>query len=506
MADTNGLISYQSIYVESGITANVISATTISANTFYGGSLSASFIGNGDVNDQEFKYISGITSDTQTQINEKVERRTNFLTYTFSQQLNLPFSKKLEAQNIELNETENEIEVSLPFNQTLFKQWPISVSSTLSQTAITNLNLSTLFNDSNRAVQIIISQGNAVISGISGGTDGNILMITNTGGGLIILENESTKCTPNDSIKFKFSFGEAFFLTYRKTIFLIYNSSEQCWKNVNFGTSSSQYDYVNDFNVSFDLTASSASGPDSSAQYNGLIPNIAMNTNLGSTAGYPSPNDNATINNVFRTNFLDSNHVLNFSPPTASSTAVCLYIALHKPNRNSLYFDSSVGNLLNIYKFSLTSTTFDSTYNFSFGLCNTTAGRRVNLSNGAVLFGFRTPIATDTNNTRLQTGQINHSVPSFSVSNTVSTNLDLSSCLNSWCYAGLYRSLIGVGGTGVITFFTSTNHNEYVIDRVYDNTTANPNAEPFSIIRSNSTTIKNSIFLDTYYQIDSGSY
>jgi hypothetical protein len=505
MSSNNGAISYQSIYVNSGITANVISATTISANTFFGGSLSASFIGDGDVNDQEFKYISGITSDTQTQINEKVDRRTNFLTYTFSQQLNLPFSKKLEAQNIELNETENEIEVSLPFNQTLFRQWPISVSTPTTSTAITNFNLSTLFNDSNRAVQIIIEQGNAVISGISGGTDGNILMITNTGGGLIILENESTKCTPNDSIKFKFSFGESFFLTYRKTVFLIYNSSEQCWKNINFGISSSQYDYVNDFNVSFDFSSSSFVSPNSSSQYVGLIPNIAMNTNIASTAGYPSPNDTATINNVFRTNFLDSNHVLKFSLPTNATTTNCLYIALHKPNRGSKYFDSNAGRLLNLYKFSLTSTTFDSTYNFSFGLTNDAAGRRINLADTPVLFGFRTPIAADINNIRLQTGQINHTKASISVSNTVATNLNLSSCLNSWCYAGLYRSLLFSGGTDVITFFTSTNHNEYVIDRVYNNSTPNY-AEPFSMLRSNSSTNTNSIFLDTYYQVDSGSY
>lgn len=506
MSNTNGAISYQSIYVNSGITANVISATTISANTFYGGSLSASFIGNGDVNDQEFKYISGITSDTQTQINERVSVNTNFLTYTLSQST-IPFSRKLTGVNIFLNETQNEIEVSLPFNQTLFKQYSISVSPELSSTAITNFNLSTLFNDSNRAVQIIITQGNAVISGISGGTDGNILMITNTGNGLVILENESTKCTPNDSIKFKFSFGEAFFLTNKKTIFLIYNSSEQCWKNINFGTSNSQYDYVNDFNVLFDFSASSAIGADSSSQYNGLIPNIGMTTNIASTAGYPSPNDTATINNVFRTSFLDSDHVLKFSLPVNPSFATTsYYISTHKPNRDSLYFDSSAGNFLNLYKFSLTSTTFDSTYNFSFGLANAASGRRVNLTGGATSLGFRTPIASDTSNTRLQTGVITHTKPSFTVSATLSTNLELSSCVNSWCYAGLYRSLLSIGGTGVVTFFTSTNHNEYVIDRVYDGSSSNPYAEPFSIIRSNSTTNTNSIFLDTYYQIDSGSY
>jgi len=501
MGNTNGTISYQSIYVNSGTTASIISATTISANTFYGGSLSASFIGNGDVNDQEFIYISGITSDTQTQINQKVSVNTNFLTYTESQNL-IPLSKKLEGINIELNETQNEIEVSLPFNQTLFKQYFISVSSVLSSTAVTNFNLSTLFNDSNRAVQIVITQGNAVISGISGGTDGSILMITNTGTGLIILENESTKCTPNNSIKFKFTFGEAFFLTYRKTIFLIYNSSEQCWKNINFGASNNQYDYVNDFNDLFDYsTANTDSG-----QYNGLIPHIGMQSNIGTAS---------TINNVVRTNFLDSNHVLKISLPQNTASTSSYYVCLHKANRADNYFESlGATNIFgvsefNLYKFSLTSTTFNSDYCFTFGFTIASSGNRLKLNASVSSWGFRTPISTDTLPLYFQTGTVTQSDTSplyeLSFGSTSATSLLLSSCINSWCYAGIYSSTITTQNSNLI-FITSINGNEYTIDRVEGTSSGNQLA-PFSILRSKfGSTNTNSIFIDTYNQIDSGTF
>ena len=505
MGDTNGTISYQSIYVNSGITANVISATTISANTFYGGSLSASFIGNGDVNDQQFKYISGITSDTQTQINEKVAANTNFLTYTLSQDT-IPFSKKLEGVNVFLNQTQNEIEVSLPFNQTLFKQYPMSVSSALSSTAITNFNLSSIFNDSNRAVQIVITQGNAVISGISGGTDGNILMITNTSGGVIILENESTKCTPNDSIKFKFSFGEAFFLTYRKTIFLMYNSSEQCWKDINFGESNNQYDYINDFNKLFDFATNNGN----SRQYNGLT-NVGIQSVIGSVSlvGTTVPTDTNMVNSVIRTNFLDSSHVLKISLPQNTGTSNSWYTALHKPNRSDAYFvgnfngqsGDGIPSMLNLYKFSLTATTFDIDYCFMFGFGDSDCCRRAQINGGGTYLVFRTPINSDSPPTNLQTSLVTQSTSLLTITNTVSTSLNLTSCINSWCYAGAVTSKIA--STNYLFFFTSTNGNEYVIDRV----SSGRYTTPFSMLRStHGNTNTNSIFLDTYYQIDSGYF
>jgi hypothetical protein len=486
MGNTNGTISYQSIYVNSGIKSNVISATTISANTFYGGSLSASFIGNGDVDDQEFKYISGITSNTQTQINQKVSVSTNFLTYTSSQS-GLPLSKKLEGINVTLEDNGTEIKVSLPFSQTLFKQYIISASTVTSSTAITNFNLTTLFNLTNESVQVVINQGNAVISGISGGTDGRVLMITNTGSGLIILENESTKCVPNNSIKFKFSFGEACFLTRYKSIFLIYNSSEQCWKNINFGTSDVQYDYVNDFAKTWDASTQNTS----SFQYNGLIPNIPIQTNI-------TPSN--ILSNLVTNNFLDSNHVLNISLPPNSSTTTSTYISLHKPNRNDTYFTTqTTSTMLNLYKFSLTSTTFDVNYCFMFGFSDSGLSRRLNLNGGGSNVGFRTPFVTDTSPTYFQTGILTHTILNITQSSSLSTTLLVSSCVNSWCYAGLYKS------PGYIIFITSSNGGEYNIERVYTN---GAYFTPFSMLRSapNNTTNTNSIFLDTYSQIDSGDF
>ena len=59
---------YDPLIINSGWTSQSISATTISAGTFYGGSLSASFVGNQNVTNQQFLYFSGVTSDVQLQI------------------------------------------------------------------------------------------------------------------------------------------------------------------------------------------------------------------------------------------------------------------------------------------------------------------------------------------------------------------------------------------------------------------------------------------------------
>jgi hypothetical protein len=72
---------YHPLIVNSGWTSQSVSATTISAGTFYGGSLSATYVGNQNVTNQEFRYVSGLTSNTQTQINNLVNRTERLLTF-----------------------------------------------------------------------------------------------------------------------------------------------------------------------------------------------------------------------------------------------------------------------------------------------------------------------------------------------------------------------------------------------------------------------------------------
>lgn len=243
MGNTNGTISYQSIYVNSGITASVISATTISANTFYGGSLSASFIGNKTVNDQEFKYISGITSNTQTQLNTKRFFNEPFI--VSGTPSGLSTAKTLIGDGIILNDNGSTIELNAVIKNLVLNT--ITVSSGISAAELnfnpTGWNTSPLLSSS----FIVITQENtaSIISGLSGGTPGRICVLRNgSAKSLFVLEHDSDKT--NVQNRFLFSDGEAYFLLPKQNITLIYNGLG-VWTNLYTILKKNKYRNYTDF-------------------------------------------------------------------------------------------------------------------------------------------------------------------------------------------------------------------------------------------------------------------
>ena len=237
---------YQPLIVNSGWTSQSFSATTISAGTFYGGSLSASYVGNQNVTNQEFKYLSGVTSNIQLQINSIPLKSEPFITYQNSgfltNEMTLSASSGINFTQTVSNVSFDAYLSSLEFDRT-------SISFNSSQTAITNWNPTNFqVNDNVRATHIIIT-GDAtvypsIISGLVGGTSGRVVVITNLSRQLYIFENRSSKC--NIGNQFNFKSGKAYLLGINnKTITLIYNSNDGIWDDVGDGQ---YYTTFQDFN------------------------------------------------------------------------------------------------------------------------------------------------------------------------------------------------------------------------------------------------------------------
>lgn len=241
---------YHPLIVNSGWTSQSISATTISAGTFYGGSLSATYVGNQNVTNQEFIYLSGVTSNVQNQINELPSKSEPFITHSQSSFLtNEIILTATSGVNI-FTTTSN---VSLESYLSSLEFSSITVSFNSSQTAITDWNPTNFqVNDNVRATNIIISgvatsMYPSIISGLSGGTNGRVVIITNLSNQLYILENKSTKC--NLLNRFSFVNDSAYFLGMKnKSVILIYNTFNNLWEEYSNDKGNSYFSVFQDFN------------------------------------------------------------------------------------------------------------------------------------------------------------------------------------------------------------------------------------------------------------------
>jgi hypothetical protein len=211
---------YQPLIVNSGWTSQSVSATTISAGTFYGGSLSATYVGNQNVTNQEFIYLSGTSGYVQTQINNLVNKNATLLT-TQSDDFLTNDRIISSGNNLNFQYTNTHLGISASFPS--IEVGTIGVSLTSSQTAITNFN-PVGWNDSVTNATNIIITGNSysIISGLVGGVNGRIAIISNFGSGLLILENNSSATTIGN--QFKFSSDFPYFLHNNRSITLIYYS------------------------------------------------------------------------------------------------------------------------------------------------------------------------------------------------------------------------------------------------------------------------------------------
>jgi len=406
MADINGVISYQSIYVESGITANVISATTISANTFFGGSLSASFIGNKDVNDQEFKYISGITSDTQTQINTKRKFDEPFIISGDSPNFELILAKKLVGDGIVLDENGTTIEMNAYIKNLVLNTVTVSSGILTAETNFNPTGWST--SPSQSASFIILTQESvlSVISGLSGGIPGRICVIRNgSTKSLFVFEHDSNKTTQTN--KFLFGDGEGYFLLPEQNITLIY-SGLGYWTNLYPINKKNKYRNYTDFgNTVLKQIGAVVYSP--SARFTSGISNFGA----------------FNIRSSDIVSFLDSNDCLSFGYATGHTFKTIRPFRGDPPGSVST---------LSIGKISLNSDIgWTDTERFLFGMGNTGSQGGSQTATEAL-----TPIAWLTPKTLAVDKTVWYKKNSTSIT---PTSLKLSSTTNNWVYLINYCSV-----------------------------------------------------------------
>ena len=187
----SGLISYQDIDVNGLWKSQFFSATSITSTTFYGGSISSLYVGSGFTTNQEYKYVSGLTSDTQTQINSKRAKSEPFITSGSS--ADLTNFKQISATSITLSATNNNLVLSSPIRDLVVSSISISSINTYEYNFSpsgwsTNVKLkSTLVYFS------MPTTTTSIISGLVGGFSGRVAIFFNNTNSLIIFENDSTK-------------------------------------------------------------------------------------------------------------------------------------------------------------------------------------------------------------------------------------------------------------------------------------------------------------------------
>jgi len=428
---------YDSVIISSGWTSQIVSATTISAGTFYGGSLSASFVGNQNVTNQEFRYNSGVTSDVQTQIDEKYFKNYTFLTN--SGNTTLTNERILTLTNLSSSTLNNEITISFPLKSLVLT--PLYIDLSIVSPNLINWNPSG-YNESinTKSANFFVRHLNTnftctIISGIEGGVDGKTIMITNVGVGVVIIENLSSKCNPLNKIKT--SLNGAIFLTNNRSTTLVYSDSDASWIEIKSYDGDNQFDIFEDF-ISTPITFRCTSGPGS-----GCLSRTNSNLQLftSNTAGVVS-----TV-----TSHLDSNHVFLTQNGTTLSTSTSGFML--RPQR----LEPNTQMLI-LGKISLTSETWETT-NLRFVLGVTTEMRTGNLSpwwSTNLFSGWATPI--DTSPDKSVFYFVDGNVATSSVS---ATNLKLSSCTNNWCYLGYNCDGRNPGGKSI---FYSFDNNEYQLE------------------------------------------
>jgi hypothetical protein len=219
---------YGDLNVQYSSTSVSLSSTTISGGTFYG-TIDAKYIGSGNtpnwVTNQEFTYLSGLTGYAQTQINSKISKETPLLLYSGN---NLSNNTRLISggTNILTSSSSTYYTISAKIGSLEVGVVSLTTSGSSNYT-LNNLNITGF----ESASHIKINPTKVIkITGLSGGTSGKMITITNVGQYLIILENLSTGSTSSN--RFSLNNGEGWYLLPNNSISLIYDTSQSYWINI----------------------------------------------------------------------------------------------------------------------------------------------------------------------------------------------------------------------------------------------------------------------------------
>jgi len=206
------------------IYSNSVSANTISASTFFG-NLNASYVGNNDVNNTEFGYVSGVTSNIQEQLNSIPDASLPLLTYSSSTLLTN--DRVITAgENIILQDDGNNLSMSMDIGVLDVNE--ITVTPLSAQTDYNPTGWNSTYPNKSTVITLTPSAA-TIISGFEGGEEGRVLIVRNLGRFLVILEHLSSK-NSSSSNRMSFARNGGCFLVPWKTVTLIYNSTTSLWE------------------------------------------------------------------------------------------------------------------------------------------------------------------------------------------------------------------------------------------------------------------------------------
>jgi hypothetical protein len=228
---------YGNLDVDGNSISNSVSASTITASTFFG-AIDAKYIGTGStfgeipnvVNNTEFSYLSGLTGNVQTQINTKVPTNSPLIVYSASSLLSN--ERVISAgTNIVTSSSSTQFAISAVIGALEVGVISLTTGGDANY-SLNNLNPNGWSEQyPNRATQIRINPTNVIkISGLSGGTSGRIAKITNVGDYLIILENNGNGSSSTN--RFLLNYSRSYFLHPKQTITFIYDSTNGVWRMV----------------------------------------------------------------------------------------------------------------------------------------------------------------------------------------------------------------------------------------------------------------------------------
>ena len=221
-----------SLYFSSNLSAQsqFTSASTINSNNFYG-FFDAKYIGTGNtpnwVTNQELTFLTGLTSDTQTQILTKASKNNVYLTYE-DNQTDINYRFLTSGYNTTVSSDTNyyyaNIELSSLEVGVIYDYPSGDINYTINNYSPTG------WNDGypNNATEIRMSPTNTVIlTGIAGGTDGRVCVLRNLSQNLIILANTALSNSVN-----QFTFPNLYyFLRPKMSVTFIYITEKWVFLN-----------------------------------------------------------------------------------------------------------------------------------------------------------------------------------------------------------------------------------------------------------------------------------
>jgi hypothetical protein len=241
-----------SLYFSSNLSAEsqFASATTINSGNFYG-FFDPKYIGTGNtpnwVTNQELTFLTGLTSNTQTQIIGKASKDNVYITYEDNQS-NINYRFLTSGYNTTVSSDTNYYYANIELSSLevgVIYDYP----SGDNDKTINNYS-PTGWNDGypNNATEIrMVPTRTIILTGISGGTNGRICVLRNLSKHLIILSNSSLSNTSNRFILP----NSYYFLRPTMSVTFIYTSGNWTFLNYDYNNGMDFTERFNNYKMEF---------------------------------------------------------------------------------------------------------------------------------------------------------------------------------------------------------------------------------------------------------------